>query len=516
MTKNSGINVLLVTADQFRADCLSAAGHPLIETPALDALAEDGILFARHFSQGTPCGPSRTSLLTGMYQMNHRSVRNGTPLDAAFTNIAQQARRAGFDAALVGYTDTTMDPRRLDPRDPEARRYEGTMPGFTQVASGSEWGITDPDWRLRLKELGYDCWQDPYVPASATATANGPTHAPAQYKAEHSDTAYTTDRALRYLQQQGDRPWFLHVGYLRPHPPLVAPAPWHDRYRAEDVPDFNALPSLAEEQALHPFMPYRFGRMEMHPGLSFDQPPNDSLPWRQARATYYGLISELDANIGRLLQGLKDAGTYDRTLIIFTSDHGEMLGDHWCWGKELPFDQAVRVPFIIRSPFAEAGSRGRVEQHFSEHVDIMPTILDHLDLEIPLQCDGQSVRPFLEGGTPAGWRDEARWEYDFREIADAAVERDFGITIDECGLSILRTDTAKYVHFAGLPPLYFDLEKDPAELNNLAGDSRYAAPMLALAQRMLTWRMAYNRREMTGMCLKSGTQQIAARHRRIT
>lgn len=517
MSADARFNVLLITADQFRADCLSAVGHPLIRTPTLDALAEDGVLFTHHFSQCPPCGPSRTSILTGMYQMNHRSVQNGTPLDAAFTNLAEQVRTVGVEPWLIGYTDTTMDPRRLHPNDPRTRRYEEILPGMMQFAPGSEWGSGDTDWRHHLQELGYDCWNDPYGQISGfPGVERGPSFAPIRLKAEHSDTAYTTDRAIRFVGQNRGKPWFLHVSYLRPHPPFVAPEPWHDRYKPDDVPDFHALPSLEDEKALHPYMPYRLDRLEMDPVLPFDRAPNDNPAWRQAKATYYGLISELDANLGRLIQALKESGEYERTLVVFTSDHGEMLGDHWCWGKELPFDKAARVPFIVRSPVAEKAARGRQVSHFTEHVDIMPTILDHLGIEVPLQCDGRSVRPFLEGGAPTRWREEARWEYDFRNVFNDAAERAFGITIDECGLAVLRTETRKYVHFASLPPLYYDLEKDPAELNNLATDPAVAPEMLAVAQRMLSWRMIYNRRELAGMWLKSGRHEEAARSRRIT
>ena len=484
MRRDTAINVLLVTADQFRADCLSAVGHPLIETPALDALAADGVLFTHHFSQCTPCGPSRTSILTGMYQMNHRSVQNGSPLDAGFTNLAKQVRAVGIEPWLIGYTDTTMDPRHFHRNDPRARRYEEILPGLMQFAPGSEWGTGDTDWRHHLKELGYDCWDDPYAQAEKYPGAErGPSFAPIRVKAAHSDTAYTTDRALRFLGRNRGKPWFLHVSYLRPHPPFVAPEPWHRRYNAEDVPDFDVMGSLEDEKALHPFMPYRLERLELEPRLSFDQPPNDNLAWRQARATYYGLISELDANLGRLIRALKEAGEYDHTLIIFTADHGEMLGDHWCWGKEVPFDKAVRVPFIVRSPLSESAARGRQVSRFTEHVDIMPTILDHLGISPPLQCDGHSLRSFLEGEEPPRWRAEARWEYDFRSIFDDVAEREFRITLDECGLAVVRTETRKYVHFASLPPLYFDLERDPAELNNLAETPSFAPEMLAMAQR---------------------------------
>ena len=131
MTKPAKRKVLFISADQWRAECLSILGHPVVQTPNIDALARDSVLFREHYAQATPCGPARTSMLTGLYLMNHRSGRNGTPLDARHTNLALEARRAGYDPTLFGYTDTSADPRGRDPNDPALTTYEGPMPGFT-------------------------------------------------------------------------------------------------------------------------------------------------------------------------------------------------------------------------------------------------------------------------------------------------------------------------------------------------------------------------------------------------
>lgn len=513
-------NVLLITADQFRADALSCAGHKLVKTPNLDRLAEDGTRFAHHFSQCPPCGPSRTSLLTGMYQMNHRSVVNGAPLDAAFTNVAEQARQAGYTPWLIGYTDTTLDPRRLHPNDPRAGKYEEVLPGLQQFSPGSDEASTDPAWLALLRELGYESWKTPFRQKpgfEAEAAAKGPTFAPTIVKSEHGMSAYAADQALRFFRNYAQENWFLHLSFQRPHPPFVVAEPYHDLYRLEDVPDFVCQKTRAEEAASHPFLPFRLARLEMNPKLPIDdRHPNSNPAWRQARATYYALITELDDQIGRLITALKQMGVYDDTLIVFTADHGEMLGDHWCWGKGIFFDPAVRVPLIVKAPVTDAGARGEVVEDFSEHVDVMPTILEQIGIAPPLQCDGHSLRPFLHGDRPARWRTEARWEYDFRDVADDSAEREFGLSLDACGLSVVRSATEKYVHFSGLPPLYYDLAKDPGELRNLVQQPEAAPKMLGLAQRMLTWRMVYNRRELTGIRLHDGRQLNAARNRRVT
>ncbi|HEX4571240.1 MAG TPA: sulfatase-like hydrolase/transferase, partial [Dongiaceae bacterium] len=123
--------VLFIAADQWRGECLSALGHACVRTPHLDRLASQGVLFRRHYAQCAPCGPARTSMLTGLYMMNHRSVKNGTPLDDRFTNLARELRKAGYDPTLFGYTDTSPDPGRYPPDDPALTTYEGVLPGMT-------------------------------------------------------------------------------------------------------------------------------------------------------------------------------------------------------------------------------------------------------------------------------------------------------------------------------------------------------------------------------------------------
>ncbi|MGH7104767.1 MAG: sulfatase-like hydrolase/transferase, partial [Acetobacteraceae bacterium] len=124
-------NVLFIVLDQWRAEALGAAGNDRIRTPHLDRLAGEGTLFRNHFVQAAPCGPARAALLTGLYQHNNHVLLNGSPLDAAISNVAKVARRKGYDPVLFGYTDSTPDPRGLDPADPQLATYEGLMPGFT-------------------------------------------------------------------------------------------------------------------------------------------------------------------------------------------------------------------------------------------------------------------------------------------------------------------------------------------------------------------------------------------------
>jgi arylsulfatase A-like enzyme len=502
-------NILFILADQWRADSLSAAGHPVVRTPHLDALAADGVRFAQHYAQASPCGPSRASILTGMYLQNHRSGRNGIPLDRRFTNIALEMRKAGFDPGLIGYTDTSADPRGRDPEDPALRTYEGIMPGFTPVLPLPE----DPiEWLAHLRRLGYDVPPRGRAGASVPvanypgAAERGPTYAPAIYQAEHSDTTFVTDRALDYIDARRDEPWFLHLVYLRPHPPFIAPEPYNGMYDPATVPAFRRAADAKTEGERHPFLAWHLSRERKAASM-----PEHHL--RQLRATYWGLISEVDAQIGRLIASLKQSGQYEDTLIVFSCDHGEMLGDHWYLGKEGYFDQAFHIPLIVRAP-GENCVRGRVVDAFTEAIDLMPTMLDLTGRPVPMQCDGASLAPWLRGETPEAWRQEVHWEFDFRDVVGSRPEQAFGIRLDECALNVIRDRDFKYVHFAALPPLLFDLQEDPDELNNLATDPLHARVMLRYAQKLISWRMVHDERTLTGIHLTADGPVERPRERR--
>ncbi|PKQ03309.1 MAG: sulfatase, partial [Alphaproteobacteria bacterium HGW-Alphaproteobacteria-12] len=200
---------------------------------------------------------------------------------------------------------------------------------------------------------------------------------------------------------------------------------------------------------------------------------------------------------------LKETGRWDNTLVIFTSDHGEQMGDHWLLGKCGYFDASYHIPLIIRDPRRAAdGTRGHTVDRFTENVDIMPTMLDVIGAETPVQCDGASLVPFLESeGAPANWRREAHWEFDFRDPADDSAEKRLGLTLHQCTMNVIRDEKFKYVHFTKLPPLLFDLEKDPGEFVNRANDPAYLAVVLDYAQKLLSWRMNHDEQTLTHIAL---------------
>ena len=499
-------NVLFITGDQWRGDSLSALGHPCAATPNLDALAADGVLFRSHYTQASPCGPSRASLLTGLYQMNHRSVQNGTPLDARHSTLALEARKGGYDPILFGYTDTSPDPRLRPPRDPALLSYSGVLPG---MSAGCNMGEDLLPWRRHLKARGFEIPERPldiFKAAGRSTSPDGSFAAPhTVFPAEDSDTTFIADQALHHLSLPEREPWFLHLVFLRPHPPLIAPQPYNTRCNPRDVPPPRRAESVEREAEQHPYLAQLLGQPKSVGAYAGRKTAIQTLGEDQARelaATYYGLIAEVDDQIGRIIRFLKDSGQYDNTLIVFTSDHGEMLGNHWLWGKDGYFDDAFHIPMILRDPRPEADAgRGRVVDAMTEAVDVAPTVLEWLGLEVPPAYDGRSLLPFLNGETPAAWREEAHWEFDFRDPVDGRAEAALGLTSEECCLNVIRGRRYKYVHFAALPPLLFDLAEDPGETCNLARDPALQPVLLEMAQKMLSWRMIHDERVLTNTLL---------------
>ena len=223
-------------------------------------------------------------------------------------------------------------------------------------------------------------------------------------------------------------------------------------------------------------------------------------------------MTEIDHHLGRVISYLKESGQYESTLIVFTSDHGEQLGDHYLFGKAGYFDASYAIPLIIRNPeiaYSKSGKSATADNQvevFTEAIDVMPTILDWLDLEIPQELDGRSLLPLMKGYVPDNWRKEAHWEFDFREIGtfQPMIEQQFGLSPDQCSLTVIRDELFKYVHMTALPPLLFDLQKDPEEFINRAEDPDYRHLVLEYSQKMLSWSMLHRDRTLVNINLESG------------
>jgi arylsulfatase A-like enzyme len=466
------VNLLLITLDQFRGDCLSAGGHPVVRTPGLDALAGEGVRLARHYSQAAPCAPGRAALYTGTYQMNNRVVANGTPLDDRFDNVARVARRAGCDPTLFGYTDQAVDPRTVtDPDDPRLFTYEGVLPGFTAALD------------LTGTLAGWREWvggHDRAIPADAAGALSTEPERPA----ELGISAFLTDRFLDWHARR-DGPWFAHLSYLRPHPPYAAAGEWSTAYSPDEV-DLPIEAGPADER-------HRLHRMLLD--LPFAAAPDDERALRRMRAQYYGMIGDVDHQLQRVWSTLHERGQWDDTLVVVTSDHGDQLGDHGLIDKFGWFESSYHVVSIVRDP-TRPEAHGTVVNRFTENVDVLPTICDALEVEVPRQCDGASLGAFLDGVGPDRWRDAAHWEFDWRVFAlmsggssgwpaDRRLERR--------QVTVLRGEDRAYVQFAGGEALTYDLRVDPTWRTAVTDpDAAWAD-----ARALLAWRAEHADRTLT-------------------
>ena len=493
--------VLFITFDQWRGDAVGAFGRSPARTPTIDALLARSTAFRRHYTCSAPCGPSRATLLTGRYPFIHRSIRNGTPLDARFSTLALEARRHGVEPILFGYTDTSLDPRISAPNDPTLKTYEAVLKGFAVgLAMFSESDVSA--WAAHLKRRGHDVPDHhAFITYGLGAqNANAPfSRAPAFYAAEDSDTAFTADRIIDYIDVNRRRDWLLHASFLRPHPPIVAPAPYNEMIDADTIPPPQRAASRTAEAERHPFMRYWLETIQnddnfFQPGFAANR--RTDAERRAVAAVYFGLLAECDAQLARILDALERSGQAEETLIVLTADHGEMLGDHWMWGKGGYFESAYHIPLIIYDPRQPGG--GAVEA-FTESVDVAATILDWLGGDAPDDWDGRSLTPWLSGASaaPSAWREAAFWEYDFREIASNAAETALDLAPDQCVLNVWREARWKLVWFAALPPLLFDLEADPGETTNLADRPEHAHTLARLVGKLLSHRMIHAERTLT-------------------
>jgi arylsulfatase A-like enzyme len=469
--------VLFVTLDQFRADAMAAAGHPLVRTPHLDSLCAEGVRLARHYSQSAPCAPGRAALYTGTYQMNNRVVYNGTPLASGFDNVAKLARRAGYDPTLFGYTDQAIDPWVASgPDDPRLEAYSGVLEGFAVACQLDD---DQTPWVEFLRERGYEVSDD------GTEALRDEASRPA----EHSLSAFLTDQFLDWLERR-DGPWFAHLSYLRPHPPYNAAGEYSTMYHPDDVPAPIEPVPYAERHYLH----------KMASKEPASAAPSDPAAVRALRAQYYGMVSEVDAQLGRVVAALRARGEWDRTLVVVTADHGDQLGDHGLKEKLGFFPQSYHILGIWRDP-RRPDRAGRVIERFTENVDVMPTLADALGLEVPVQCDGRVLTPLLDG-RDVEWRTSAHYEWDYRAFFIARDRTPWPLdrTLSRCNLATTVTDDWAFVHFGDGTSMAFDLVADPTWRTT----TEDPAVLYAGANAQLQWRQEHLRRDLTDLLVLPG------------
>ena len=443
------LNVLFLIADDLNAD-LGAYGHPQVQTPNIDRLARRGVTFERAYAQFPLCSPSRSSFLTGRRP------------DATGVLTNPRAQRVGADAPSGPHfrefiPDTVTLPQLFKQHGYVAARvgklYHYGVPG--QIGTS---GLDDaPSWDYVVNPAGRDKAEEhkvfSLVPGSYGAVVSW-------LAADGSDLEQTdgliATAAIGLLEQYRDRPFFLAVGNFRPHTPYVSPKKYFDLYPAERID----LPALsADDRQRTPALAYASARAEQ-------DKMSDELR-RQAIRAYWASISFMDAQVGRVLDALDRLGLADRTIVVFTSDHGYHLADHGLWQKQSLFERSARVPLIISAP-GKAGN-GRRTLALAELVDLYPTLADIVGLAAPTYLGGTSLAPVL--ADPA------------RTVKDAAFTQ---VRRGELNGYSVRTDRWRYTSWdeGRQGEQLYDMVADPGEATNLASDPKWATTVAELRQRL--------------------------------
>ena len=411
-------------------------GHPLVKTPQMDRLAADGVLFQNAYCNSPLCMPSRMSFMSGRYIHHVDAWDNDAPMSSHTVTWAHMLRAAGYDAVLSGKQhfaglDKLFGFRAQLSRDLHGERRHAIFP-----------------WAEGIRPAPKP-WPGVYQAGPGSTT-----------EIEVDDDV--EEKALAYLRDPARRrqPWALNVSFIAPHFPLVVPQRYWDMYPPEEV-DLPVNPP-GHLQNQHPV--YR--RMRAQFGLLHEFTEEEL---RRARAGYYGLITYLDDKIGRLLDVLEETGQAANTVVVYTSDHGEMAGEHGMWRKSNFYEQSSRIPLLLSWP-GHLPSGKRVDEVVSL-VDLVATLVDIAGAPTAgVSLDGDSLLPLAEG-TDAAWKDEAFSEY----LAHGVIRP----------MAMLRRGRYKLNFSLGDAIELYDLETDPGEFNDLAGDPAYAPIIDDLRTRLL-------------------------------
>ena len=459
-------NILLLCTDQQRYDALGAQGNDQIATPNLDRLAAQGARFDQCYVQNPVCAPSRASLMTSRYVHAHGLWANGVSLPDTERMFSRDLADAGYDCGLVGKLHLAAC---FGGRD--ERRHDDGFRVFRWAHDPSHQSPSNQYHRW-LEQHHRHLYTQATDPASPVTFGGLPTEA-------HL-TRWIADETIAFLTEARDQPFLCVANFFDPHHPFEAPPEYLERYDAAVLAEpvttpgeLDTKPEIYTEASKRSYAGAAKGYAEY---------TTDGL--QQAKAAYYAMVSFVDDEVGRILAVLDEQGLADDTIVVFTSDHGEMLGDHQLMLKgPMMFDCAVRVPLIVRWPgVIDAGA---VRDELVQWIDLAPTFLDAAGVPPMPGQQGASLLPLLSGEVVAdgtGFRDWALSEHrNSSHPYDPAVHT-----------TMLRHDRWKVVVHHGAPATsrdrtgeLYDLDADPNELANLWDDPAYAAVRLSMQERLL-------------------------------
>jgi choline-sulfatase len=434
--------VLLIMSDEHGPMFSSAYGHPIVSSPNLDRLAAAGVTFDAAYCPSPLCAPSRAAFMTGKHVHRARAYDNGAPFPSDEATWAHMLRAAGYEVVLDGKMHF-IGPDTLHGFDRQL------VSDRTSSIAGSDW--PDPFPRGFRDGATTRRWVE-----EAGSGKKG--NLVFDDQVEAAALAYVREKAAAQQHTQ-DQPWLLCASFLAPHFPLVVPEPYFSMYYPHNVDMPTIPPGHVESQ--HPV--HERGR------LAYDLFGYTDEQIRRCRAAYYGLVTHFDERIGRLLEAVSHPALRENTVIIYTSDHGEFIGEHGLWWKNDFYEHSSRVPLIASWP-----GRFSAGQRFGGAVsllDVARTLVDLAGAPDPGDLDGDSLLPVLRDPQRAAWKDEAYCEY-------------YGHSTNR-PQRMIRSGRWKLCFYHREPVELFDLQSDPAEFDNLAGRPEYAAVQEALTRRVL-------------------------------
>jgi len=430
-------NILLIMADQLAAPALPAYGHRLVKAPHIDRLAERGVLFEQAYCNSPLCAPSRCSMMAGRLPSRIGAYDNASEFPAAVPTVAHGLRAAGYRTCLAGKMHF-VGPDQL----------HGFEERLTTDVYPSDFGWT-PNWDAPEERI--DWWYHNMLSVKQAGVAA------ATNQLDYDDEVGFC--ALRFLGHHAriadPRPFFLTVSFTHPHDPYAIRQDYWDRYQGIEI-DLPRVPALAPER-----IDAHSRRLARVAAMSEVAITEDDV--RRARRAYYGAISYVDDWVGRLLGTLATFGLAEDTVVLLTSDHGDLLGERGLWYKMCFFEWAVRVPLIVAAPGRFAPRRVRTPVSL---VDLMPTLLELAGTEAGLtsEHDGASLAPALQGA----------------DLGERAVLGEYLAEGALAPIFMIRRGPWKLVWSEPDPPLLYDLETDPLELDNLAERPGHAARLREL------------------------------------
>ncbi len=472
-------NIVLMITDQQRTDTLAAYGNDWIDSPHLNALAAESFLFENAYCTQAVCTPARGTLMTGLYPHSHGCTVNYA---AGYDALAEIYRHPQDRLdTLVGLRDDTPTLAELLPADYRtANMGRWHLGNDTFIQHGfAEWISTedscrpwyhrpDPpfsDYHHWLLEHGYT--PDLTLPNGDQIFS---VNQRATFPPEHQMGAFLADHSVRFIRENAGRPWCLVYSGFEPHPPFTGP--YNGKYDPAGLP---VGPAFMRYPAGHSL--FNRARADFFKGTTagYGKAAQDGIVtedlatetgWRRQRANYYGNVKIVDDAVGRLVAALEETGQVEDTIFVFTSDHGEMLGDHGFWEKRAFYEESFRIPLFIRIPWLKRAGQ-RVAGNIS-HVDLMPTLLDLAGAPVPTQLEGRSVADILRNGEDRCDRSAVlEWSgYGERDLGSrtanlmASLPRRAIVSADRWKLNLCVGDQGEL----------FDLNEDPHELNNRFDD----------------------------------------------